>query len=239
MKRLTDYFTIFRNSLPAKLNKEIIKEAALKYGLSISRLNLFRAYGSYIFEAGNKAILRISHSEHKNFQEINAHSHWQQFLHSCLPQVVEIVPSVSGKLAEPLINGDGNYSAVLLKKSKGIKITDDIWNKEMFIKIGKLTGKLHKITKMYNPDPLIPTLNYWHKTEPEKIRKLIPPQEYLLVEKLENCFRNIENLPVTNSNFGIVHNDIHRGNMLFYKNDIILFDFEDSCYSSLVKRIIS
>jgi len=234
--RIINFFKPTGIKWPADLNKEILKAAASKYKLSENKLVLIRAYESYIFEAGN-VVLRLSKTKHRSFDETNSQAYWQQYLHVNLPQVVEVLPSASGKLAEHISVNEESYTAVLIKKSEGKKITDSIWNTDLFMKTGKLTGKLHALTKLYHPDDRVKGLNTWHTITFEKIRKFIPPDEYFLVEKSKNCFRKIGELPVTVQNFGIIHNDLHRGNMFICKNEINLFDFDDTCYSWFINDI--
>lgn len=234
--RLLKFFQTNKPEYPSVLKKEVIEEAAYRYKINPGRLNLIHVSGSCVFEADN-AILRLSHFTHQSYEAINAKVHWQEYLHNNKAQVAKILPSAFGNFAERIPTEDGYFTAVLFEKVKGTKITNKEWNNEMFLKIGKLTGRLHALTKLYSSDPLITRRQTWHVTEPNQVKKSIPASEYHLIEKFENCLKEVNKLTTTTENFGLIHNDIYRGNMLLHDGQITLFDFEDCCYSWFVNDI--
>ncbi|MEO5569613.1 MAG: phosphotransferase [Bacteroidia bacterium] len=239
MQRIFKLFQRKKVLAVSGLNSEIIKEAGSKYNFVQSELKLIRANESYVFEAGENAIFRITPDNHKTFEEICAQTAWQHYLNKNYEQAAEVLYSPFGNLAETIQTETGSYTVVVQKKYIGKIITSKEWINKLFFKIGKLTGKFHALTKLYNPDTIISQLKCWSISNPEKIKKLIPETEHFLTRKFESCLLEIERLTITKENFGMVHYDIHRGNMLLNNNNICIFDFEDACHTWFVSDIAS
>ena len=59
-------------------NEEILKESCRRFGINHSEAKLIRGNSNLIFDCGDK-ILRISHSEIRNYEDIEVEIDWIKF----------------------------------------------------------------------------------------------------------------------------------------------------------------
>ena len=218
------------------IEKELIRVASQKY--DIQQSDIFkhgRGFQNYVYEYyidENQYILRISkastRSDKEILSELNFLNHLSQFdVSVSLP-----VKSLNGLLLEKITLGKDNYYAVTFEKASGTHITypDYMNNQELFYRLGKLTGKLHKASKAFSCD-LNDRISWTENYYLNKFTKFVPSEEVDKINSLRKQINEIEKIQKTSKNFGLIHGDINVGNFFVDDNHITLFDF-DECQNS-------
>ena len=107
---------------------------------------------------------------------------------------------------------------------KGVPLT------EYFYNCGKTLGKLHELSKVY--EPVHRRYSFFDKYNAEYINQIIPDSLPLLKEKLLDLIGTLEVMDRNSGTFGMVHFDYSDGNyMIDYETgNITVFDFDNACF---------
>lgn len=221
-----------------KIPREVLLETSKRYRLSAKKFTVIRSSGiTVVIEAAEGTILRISHQSHQSYEELQSEIDWQMFLHAGGAPVVNVLHSVYGNYLEKITAGNSYYTAISFEKAPGKIITDAEFDGTFFYKTGELTGLLHQLTKSYVPSAGIKPRRTWHETESQMIHECIPAQDKILIEKFDSGISKLHTNSISKDTYGLIHNDIQRGNMRLLNGNITLFDFGDCCYSWFVNDI--
>ena len=184
--RLINIFKRSKLQIPSTFTKEFMNELAVRYNTTSDKLIPIRIGESIIFNIANKGILRISPASQQDAETIEAKLYFQNYLYKNDARVVPVLTSANKKLVEKITLGNSYYTAALFEKAEGEIITDKFWDNSIFYEMGKLTAKIHSLSKHYTP----PTNNLkhliWHKTEPQNIYSRLPKSEEHLIKKFNN-----------------------------------------------------
>ncbi|WP_176482029.1 phosphotransferase enzyme family protein [Paucisalibacillus globulus] len=214
----------------AVYNQEIIERFLDAYGLDAS-YKLLGDFENYVYEVtkeGKPYILRITHSSHRSENEILGELDWINYLHEHGANVSIVYPSNQHNLVEKQVTSDQTiFYACLFSKviGKPIRSTEDEFNETLFECWGKEIGKLHRITKNYQPEEQ--ARKYWYEDDLFEMEKYVP-EELIVIERAKEIMNELNKL--SKDNFGLIHNDVHSGNFFFDGNAIYIFDFDDACY---------
>lgn len=220
----------FRNYL----TKSVLEEACSKYGAKVNNLVLIRSAlnSMYVFNKGLKSyFLRFTHSDYHDRSLVNAETDWVHFLEKNSVGVVSTVESLTGNTVETILCEKGYYSVVCYERARGNHVKKFDWNENLFKKLGQMTGRMHLLAKEYTPMPTRQRKNFYNDNYLELVSGNLTADEPEITEKLFDSVKTIQTIPVTKDTYGIMHNDIHRGNYFLKGNSITLFDFEDCAYS--------
>ncbi|MEH7414227.1 phosphotransferase [Neobacillus drentensis] len=199
-------------------------------------------FENYVFEVnreGKPLILRITHSSHRNRTEIEAELGWMNFLYKNKVNCSEVIPLSSGEFIQTVNAADGtSFYGCLFSKVKGepVKMNSKQYNEELFYSWGKEIGKMHLVTKQYQPKKGESLRPYWYEEELLRVEDLFP-HDPEIIENTEQLIKELRELPRNRNNFGLIHSDIHSGNFFFDGEEIHVFDFDDSCYLWFVSDI--
>ncbi|MCK5131304.1 MAG: phosphotransferase [Candidatus Sabulitectum sp.] len=213
-----------------RYSENITEEAAARYGISADKLDGFE---NCIFKYSLKNagyILRIAHSLRRSEKLIQAEVEWIRYLASNGVSVADAVLSQKGNLVESIPDGHGGFFlATAFKEVKGKPPWVSGWSPELFTEYGALIGRMHRLTKLYNPsDPDI-RRPLWNSAEMnDDVFINLPADQPAARKRYEDIISRLESLPADNDSFGLIHFDAHGGNMLVDETGKInLFDFDD------------
>ena len=229
--RLMNIFKRSKLQIPSTFTKEFMNELAIRFNTTSDKLIPLRIGESIIFNIANKGILRISPASQQDAETIEAKLYFQNYLYKNDARVVPVFTSANKKLVEKITLGNSYYTAALFEKAEGEIITDKFWDNSIFYEMGKLTAKIHSLSKFYTPPANNLKHLIWHNTESQKINSQLPNSEEHLIKKFNNYLEEVKTINISINSFGLIHNDIHRGNLFLYKDKITLFDFDDLTYS--------
>lgn len=219
---------------------EIANQAAAFFGAEFSKLKLLRDNVSIIYgfkQNGKEYILRIVHSSTEGKEKILSEVDWLHFLNAGGVNMSTPVESVNGNLMEVIPAGNTYFTAVKFNKAPGKKVSQFNWTPTVFRETGKVTGRIHRLTKEYVPAPDIIRRHDCIETDVKRAEKFFAGKHDDMLAKLNALMNKINLLPRDKESYGLVHNDINRGNMFIDKGKICLFDSADCAYTWFVTDI--
>ena len=173
--------------------------------------------GDSIFEAESglrRRILRVAEFSNKKEAHVEFETRWTEYLALRMEGIAKPVRSVNNRLYEVAGAGGKTYILSLQEKAPG-KIVDindpKEFNEELFFQLGMLMGRMHKLTMCYEGNQRCPEFK-WNGPHFWRRNIAIPDEAVRQGEK--RFLEELEQLPIGNENYGIVHFDIHTDNFL-------------------------
>lgn len=217
LREATDRFGIARSEL-TKLHSSLIVE----------RDNATVEKSLYEYERNGKSfLLRLTIPQYVDFGLIPGEVDWVNYLADngvCVPRAV---PSKDGNLVEIIEADDSSYAAVSFEKVEGRRINfedSDEWNGELFVRYGETIGKMHALTKRYEPADESLTRMQWY--EQDWFDSHLIPRESPVRRKCEELMQTLSALPKDRDSYGLMHGDAHPWNVLLHQGEIVLTDFD-------------
>jgi Ser/Thr protein kinase RdoA (MazF antagonist) len=224
-------------NIRALYNENILEEACRRYGIAPDQLRQLDGFESFVIEfwrAGGDFILRIGHSQRRSEALIQGEVDWINYLAAHGASVSRAILSQTGKLVEKIDDGQGgHFLATAFVKAPGASAWEqNIWGDDLFLRYGKLIGRLHALSRDYivsNPawqrpawdDPLMLDVEAW-----------LPASQTIVLDRFHRLMDTLHMLPKDRGSYGLIHQDAHGGN--FFVDDqgtITLFDFDDCVHS--------
>ncbi|KAA0788774.1 MULTISPECIES: phosphotransferase enzyme family protein [Bacillus cereus group] len=166
-------------------------------------------------------------TNYKTYAEQLEEVTYTNFLYQNGLGVPPIIPSLQGNFVEkfPL---DKKIFAVLYKAAPGIHLPRCDWNSNIFKKLGKQIGKLHRISKSFEQTHPVKHINDWYENEEYNFLKYISKEETTIREIASDVLTSIKELQKSTSNYGLIHGDLWLENILVENNsNITMIDFQD------------
>ncbi|UFU00438.1 phosphotransferase [Radiobacillus kanasensis] len=195
------------------------------------KLGDFENYVFEVYQNESPYILRLTHSSHRSQEQLNSEVDWVNYLFDSGLKVPKAHPSIDGNLVESLLVDDGSsFHASLFNKAEGkqVRFSDPDFSEKLFYKWGQTIGRMHKATKLYEPATSIQKRPKWDEDDLLEVDRYIADDE--VIERVHQFLKDLNEIPITPENFGLIHNDIHSGNFFYDGDTIQVFDFDDSCY---------
>lgn len=219
---------------------QVISDITKSFGIKFSDLKLLRDNVNLIYayrKSGNKFILRITHSSVQKLEELQSEVDWLHFLQQNDANVSAPIEALNGNLIEVVNSGDTYFTATAYTEAKGKKIDRFNWNEPVFKEIGRVTGQLHRITKDYKPGNHVIPRSDLVETEVARVMSHKEMHDEQFIARMLSLVDTLSYLPRTRDHYGLIHNDINRGNMFIHNGRICLFDTADCAYSWFVADI--
>ncbi|WP_242655202.1 phosphotransferase enzyme family protein [Clostridium cellulovorans] len=188
-------------------------------------------------EGVNAKILRIAFLNDRSREDFLAEVEYIRYLFEYGGSVANVVSSKSGKLLEEITHNNHTFFVCLFEKARGKMLVENNYQyregvpiTEYYYNCGKVLGKMHQLSKCYNP--VHRRYSFFDKYNAEYIDKLIPNSLYLLKEKLLELLKILEGLDKNRDSFGMIHFDYNDGNYSidFNTGEITVYDFDNSCF---------
>lgn len=184
--------------------------------------------------ASGYAILRIGVEDCPKDQTLGMLD-WVQFLSQNGAPVSAPLLSTNGKLLEEIIQDGTPFLVTAFEKAEGV-LAEDIpaeqWSEALFRQIGRATGRLHRISKDYQPSSPSLCRPQWHESyEIREATERLAQVGDAAYEKLNRLINDLQQLTKGRGDFGLIHDDLHFANFLVgERNEVIIIDFDDCVY---------
>jgi len=184
-----------------------------------------------------KYVLRVSTLVDREESDYLAEVEFVRYLAKNGASVADVFPSVRGNLVEYVEQDKETYYISLFAYAKGMLISDNGYRyregaplSEYFYNTGKVLGKIHKLSKSFEPENK--RSSYFNKYNMEYINRLIPDEFTALKKAIAERLETFKSLPTDADDFGLVHFDYSDGNYHIDMNtgDITVFDFDNCMY---------
>jgi Ser/Thr protein kinase RdoA (MazF antagonist) len=222
----------------------ILPTAAMLFGTSQECMSKFSDYEGcanlvYQYELDSlPRVLRISYRSDRPEELIRAELHFVNYLSENGVRVAKPISSINGRLLEIIHSAGISFMIVSFEKGRGMRVPDNHYRyregipiNEYFQNWGQVLGKMHRLTKSYQPISETIKRPEWYTWE---YYRGFPFTERLPVisQKYHQLIIELQALPKDVDSYGLIHNDFNDGNFTVdYENgDITVFDFDDCCY---------
>jgi Ser/Thr protein kinase RdoA (MazF antagonist) len=219
-----------------RYNDRILQIAKRRFKIADDQIRLLDGFESYIYEFDRydqTYILRISHSLRRSEALIHGEVDWINYIAAGGASVSRAILSEDGNLVEAIDDGkEGYFLATSFVKAPGSSPWEVGWSSELYETYGRLLGKMHALTKHYQPTTSICVRPQWDDPLIQDVESNLPPSESVAIEKYKSLIYYAETLPRDHHSYGLVHFDAHAGNFFVdSEGQITLFDFDDCNYN--------
>lgn len=232
-----------RNQVLRIADSHLLPTIRERYGLDNYKISVIEAHegGRNLFylckneDKGDK-IIRIAFLPDRSMEDILSELEYVRYLSTNGGSVANVVDSLNGHLLEVVDYQGRGFFVSVFEKARGQQLADNGYRyregaplSEHFYNCGKTLGKLHALSKNY--EPVHRRYSVFDKYNAEFINRIIPDSLSVLKD---NFLELIQTLAVMDRNpetFGMVHFDYSDGNyMIDYETgDITVFDFDNTC----------
>ena len=185
----------------------------------------------------NRYILRVSGLGDRTEEDYLAETEFVHWLAQNGAPVADVIPSANGRLVEcPEDSGEKTYVS-LFAYAKGMLLCDNGYRyregaplEEYFFNTGTALGKIHRLSKLYQPAHRRP--DYFDKYNTAYMDRLIPAEYGELKEAIADRLDRFRALPRDGETYGLVHFDFSDGNYHIDMNtgELTVFDFDNCMY---------
>ena len=224
-----------------RFRDEVLPELSFRFDLDASTLEVVQDHRNLVYEGSSvlgKVVLKTIPSAESHHNLLLGDLDWITHLHSNGVRVPRPLTSRDGHLVETVVAGGRSFSACCYQRIKG-PLWQQVHNRSDLIgAVGQLAGKMHAVSAGYVPGwegAIRPTWtdSPWFASLSDAIHPSMPA----VIERCLELREALSNLPT--SDYGIVHNDLHGGNIIISPDGPVAIDFECSAYSWLVSEIAS
>ena len=221
------------------LTERVIKTSAQLYNTPFDTIKKIGGFENFVFEYlkdDKNYIMRFVHSSHRSEQQVLAELEFIDYLDKNNARVSTVVHSKNDKLLEVIkINEEDYFVICVFTKAPGTFIKKENLTNEFYEMFGKEVGKLHRLTKYYNPTHK--RIDWDEELYIEQGRKSLPKNDQIIIEIYQNLIKKLQKLPKNIDNYGLIHTDLHFGNMYLYGQELTFFDWDDASYKHFISDI--
>jgi Ser/Thr protein kinase RdoA (MazF antagonist) len=231
------------NAIKEMFSNEILEDAMQRYGINSEDISFVGGFQNFVYEyrKNDKSyILRLTPSPHRTVDVVKAELDWILYLADEGMSVSRPICSMNGIMTEVINSADLYFTAVSFEKAPGKKsgYPECLQDEGLYEKLGHMTGKLHALSKLYQPRDVIARRRDWKSNYYLRNIDFLPPSHIRVREIYYNLLDKIKALPKTDISYGLIHGDINVGNFLVdEEGKITLFDFDEAQYSWYVEDI--
>jgi Ser/Thr protein kinase RdoA (MazF antagonist) len=213
---------------------EILAEALRCYDVDPAAVEMLGGFESFIYafsKEGKDYILRLSHSLRYSLEMIEGEVDWINYLARGGVSVSKAVPSTAGRLVEKIDAKEGCFIVTAFEKAPGNPPRREDWENGLMVEIGRLIGRMHRLTKKYSPPSANIRRPDWDIGLDTVAEEHLPAGEERVTRAWHALLAQIRQLPRGMDSYGLAHVDVHGGNFFVDKGHITLFDFGDCQYA--------
>jgi Ser/Thr protein kinase RdoA (MazF antagonist) len=224
-----------------RYNDAILQEAMLRFGIPKEQIQFLDAVENFIYgyERDSKPyILRIAHNFRRSEALVQGEVDWINYLAVGGVTVSRAILSEAGKLVETIDDGHGGaFLATAFVKAPG-QAPWDLWTPELYRTYGQMLGRIHTLSKNYQPKQAEWKRPAWDDAIFEFVEQYLPESEALAKMKYREVCEVVNLLAKDADSYGLTHQDAH-GNNFFVDEAgrITLFDFDECAYNWFVNDI--
>jgi Ser/Thr protein kinase RdoA (MazF antagonist) len=224
-----------------RYNDTILQETMRRYGILREHIHLLDSFESFIYEFDQDTgsyILRIAHNSRRNEALIQGEVDWINYLVKGGVSAAKAVLSKNGNLVEVVDDGQGGaFLATAFVKAQG-GAPWDLWSPKLYETYGNLIGRMHSLSKQYQPARSAWKRPAWDDEMFEFVDRYLPESESTAKRKYKEVCAHVNSLPKGREEYGMTHQDPH-GNNLFVDEtgQITLFDFDECAYNWFINDI--
>lgn len=231
------------------MKEKIFKKALDTYGIAeqhlIGQLSGGTYNAVYEFEQdGEHFVIRIGELEF-DIETTNGMIEWLQFLQANGAAAPKLVQSIQNNPVEYIQTEDRIYSVDVTHKISGENArTQVIKNQDLSWvgAFGQAVGKIHQLAAARAPESVSRARPHWNQIGNDFIPPMQLSAEEIGIERRRTEILNkIKDLPKTPDVYGLIHLDMHLGNILVHTGSsaITILDFDDVSFGWFMMDLVA
>ena len=215
----------------------IRSEVERRFGLIRDGSVMLQGSHSYVYDYardGNRTILKITHSTHRRARQLFGELEFTDFLARNGMNVPRPLPSRTGVLVERIDARSGSFFAAAYQKAPGALVDWRAWTPELFKAWGATIGRMHALTKRYEPSEGSLRRGHWHEDRDWDLDTSVPGSMIEWRLRGQRIKDWLMSLPQGRDSYGLIHSDLHQWNILLHGQDLWPIDFDNLRYDWFV-----
>jgi Ser/Thr protein kinase RdoA (MazF antagonist) len=188
----------------------------------------FRSSANFVYafhRGGKRFFLRFADSAERSEAEIAAELALLQWVASQGMSVATPIASNSGEWMETVDTDLGTFHAVVFAELPGSELEIDELSATQFERWGVTLGNLHAVMRRYHGAEA--SVRRTWRDDLDMIRRFIPAGEQRVQTEYEFLAAWLAALPVTETNYGLIHGDFELDNLFWQDETVAMLDFDD------------
>ena len=193
-------------------------------------IRFFRSSANFVYTfrwEGQPYFLRFVANSERTRETIEAEVDILHWIANKGMFVASLVKSKHGNFVETVAMKEGTFHAVVFTALRGTQFEIEDLNETQFQEWGATLGKLHSVMEMYSSTTS--SRSTW-KEHLAKISESLAKDEPIVRAELEQIELSLNKLPITDSNYGLIHFDFELDNLCWHDHTIGMLDFDDCSY---------
>ena len=228
-------------SIRNRYSEAILAEAMRRYGIAPGDIAELGGFESFIYRFtrdGRPFILRVTHSLRRSPEAIHGEVEWMNYLAAGGASVAGAVASAGGALVEAIDDGaGGHFLATAFHFAPGRPPWEAGWTTTRRENYGRLIGRLHALTKRYEPGDPAWRRHAWPADSVDEVRRQLQDIDPAALARYLALVDQVGRLPRGRDDYGLIHFDAHEANFFIDGDTITLFDFDDCGYNWLANDV--
>ena len=196
----------------------------------VASIQFFRSSANFVysFRKGEQPyFLRFVASSERTRETIEAEVDILHWIANKGMFVASAVKSKHGNFVETVVMNEGTFHAVVFTALRGTQFEIEDLNEAQFWQWGATLGKLHSVVEMY---PSTTSNRSTWKEHLAAMSESLAKDEPIVRAELGQISSLLNKLPITHSNYGLIHFDFELDNLCWYDHVIGMLDFDDCSY---------
>jgi Ser/Thr protein kinase RdoA (MazF antagonist) len=228
------------NHIKNAINDSIIQKACTLYSITFEQINYHGGFENFVYMFRKKDVdyvLRFVHSDHHTYQDVLAEIEFIDYLSKEGAAVSKVVPSVNDQVVEKvMINDEDYFTVAVFVKGLGKPVKKEVDSPLFWSYFGEQVGTLHRLTKLFNPSHK--RFVWYEDTLYNNAANYLVGEHRCVYDALLKKIDEIKAMPRHVDNYGLIHTDLHFGNMVIDEHEkLTFFDFDDSSYKPFIADI--
>ncbi|MCH7626156.1 MAG: phosphotransferase [Chloroflexi bacterium] len=214
-------------------NDDVLAEAIRRFGIDAGGLTLLDGQHSLVYDCrrGEESlILKITHTLHRSRENIMGELEFVNYVVEGGVAAPRAVSSLRGNLVEVLEAKKGSFLAYAYEKAPGSLVDWRHWKPELFEEWGAVVGRMHALTKRYEPSSEAIRRRFWHEDRDWQLQDHPPGMPSFILDETRRAKEWLMALPQDKDSFGLIHSDLHQWNFFVHDGTIRPFDFDNAHY---------
>lgn len=198
----------------------------------------FRASANFVYvfrKAGERYILRFTEQTERTTTAIQAELALLRFLDSTGMKVTLPVMSKAGRWLETVETHLGTFRAIVFTYMPGTQADIAELHPTQFARWGATLGQLHARTHLYQVSTAPARLDY--KDHLAMLQNTLSKEDSRIQAEYGYLASFVSTLPVTATNYGLIHGDFELDNLFWQDESLAIIDFDDSFSSWYIADI--
>jgi Ser/Thr protein kinase RdoA (MazF antagonist) len=141
-------------SIINKFTKEVFSEAASRFGINFEDTIELNGFQNFVFlgkRDSKEVVLRVAHNSHRSKYMTLAEIEFISYLADSGMKVSKAILSSQGEYVEVIDQGENCFIVTAFEVAQGRRSEICIESEIFYERIGRFTGKMHKLSKQFSP----------------------------------------------------------------------------------------